>query len=674
MPPRRSARIRNIDMSVAAEPPKPVAATAPAAPPKRKRKAPAPDEKDEPATNANKSVVLKKAKVAKEAKGKKRSDANAPPKVEAHDENTPAPDDVLSVLPAEILQQILESWQVNDPKSMVILACTSKRYYSLVMAILHKRIAVATYFWAHIPNVIRRIEPHLSIAQKKQLKREGQYKGQQDKYSTRLDPNVVPPCTSFVRQMIIGKIDPGKKHKPFVLRYFEEVLKNLHNLEVFDGEELTVSMAESLAKLKNLKSLRLNAWQSSITSDSIVPLAKLRNLEHICIQDRSWGNITSTGERVLQKMLLNSLSTLQTLDIRTSKYYSDFLVDWEDEIKARNPDAMKQEHDFTALKSLSLYGISFAGNFCDKVMPNLTRAVDFLKLRELKLMKLEEGQLTFFKYLQDLFSKADKGDIHLRQLCVEMKGPSPELGHAATEIHLEGIYRFISSFDSLTTLEIHEYNLYNRARESNDGLSRRLLQSILNHPELETLRFRYRYVGSEPWEVPYVSHEIVNVLVKNLPRLRVLEFAPRVDNLNEMARALSRAKNLEMVICSDHQTLDEDEDEENSRLVLTRTLLEGFMENACSAEKFVWEEHYKLNRIFPGWIDYSIGSGLKRKKGFEKPVKITKGDCMVMIQDLRDKIKAQSSEHYYVAKSRWVDYVAQPVRGQEPPRLAFDDW
>jgi hypothetical protein len=122
---------------------------------------------------------------------------------------------------------------------MVRLACTSKRYYALVMAIIHKRISVSTSFWTHIAHVIRRIEPHLSIAQKKQLKREGRYKGQQEKFSTLLDPNVVPCCARNVLQMIIGRIDPGKKHKPFVLRYFEEVLKNLHNLEVLDYEDLT---------------------------------------------------------------------------------------------------------------------------------------------------------------------------------------------------------------------------------------------------------------------------------------------------------------------------------------------------------------------------------------------------------------------------------------------------
>ncbi|KAG7426165.1 hypothetical protein Forpi1262_v012286 [Fusarium oxysporum f. sp. raphani] len=451
---RRSARIRNIDLGVTAEPTKPALAPAPAAPPKRKRKAPAEDEKDEPTTKGKKGPA-KKVKATKVDNAKTKSKANATAEIETQKETVPVPDDVLSVLPAEILQQILES--VNDPKSMVKMACTSKRYYALVMAIIHKRISVSTSFWAHIPHVIRRIEPHLSIAQKKQLKREGQYKGQQEKFSTRLDPNAVPPCASNVRQMIIGKIDPGKKHKPLVLRYFEEVLKNLHNLEVFDAEDLTERLG------------------------------------------------------------------------------------------------------------------SFSGEFCENMMPNITRAFDFLKLRELNLMGLEEGQLTFFKHLEDLFSKADKRDIHLRKLCLEMKGPDHEPSYAETEVHLEGMYRFISSFDSLTSLEIHDYNMYNSAVQSNPGLSRRLLQSVVKHTGLETLRFHYRHMGIESWEIPYASAETVNILIKNLPSLRVFEFAPQVTNLDAMARALSRAKNLTTLLYPNFKNYHSDPD--NAQVTFAKTLL-----------------------------------------------------------------------------------------------------
>ncbi|EWG51707.1 hypothetical protein FVEG_10604 [Fusarium verticillioides 7600] len=658
---RRSARIRNIDLGVNTKPAQ--SAPAPTASPKRKRKAPAEDEQDEPTTKGKKAPPRKvKATTSK-------SKVNTTAESEIQKETVPVPDDVLSVLPAEILQQILES--VNDPKSMVKMACTSKRYYAIVMAIIHKRISVSTSFWTHIPHVIRRIEPHLSIAQKKQLKRECKYKGQQEKFSTLLDPNAVPPCASNVRQMIIGGIDPGKRHKPFVLRYFEEVLKNLHNLEVFDAEDLTEPMAENLSKLKNLKSIRLHPHQRTIKPEAMAPLGKLGNLEHISIEDLSWDRIIVTDERPFQSMLLNSLSTLQSLEVRTSIYYSDFLGDWEDKLKARNPDALEQQHDFTALKSLTLRGISFEGKHRENVMRNFTRAFDFLKLKELTLMGLEVGQLKFFKYLEDLFTKGGKGSIHLRKLSLQMTEPGYKSNYAETEVYLEGMYRFVSSFDSLTSLEIHDYNLYNSAVQPNPGLSRRLLQSVVKHAGLETLRFHYRHSGSEAWDIPYASAESVEILTKNLPSLRVFEIAPQEDNLDAMARALSHAKNLKNLLCPNFKSYYDDR--ENAHLNLAKSLLGGFLENASSCEKFAWEEHYKLRRLTMGWTDLRIGSGLKPKKNFEKPVKIEKADRMVMVQNLRPKKWGDSKQVYYTADSRWVDHITRPDRREGPLQLVYDD-
>jgi hypothetical protein len=48
-----------------------------------------------------------------------------------------------------------------------------------MMPLLYNRIAVAAMFHAYIPKLIRALEPHLSIAQKRQLMKEGKYKGQQ---------------------------------------------------------------------------------------------------------------------------------------------------------------------------------------------------------------------------------------------------------------------------------------------------------------------------------------------------------------------------------------------------------------------------------------------------------------------------------------------------------------
>ena len=107
------------------------------------------------------------------------------------------------------------------------------------MPLLHKRIAVAAMFHAHISKLIRVLEPHLTIAQRKQLKKEGKYKGQQEQYSSQLDANAKPACVSYVRQIVVGVADPGRKHEYIVHRYVEEALKNMDNLEVVEVHFLT---------------------------------------------------------------------------------------------------------------------------------------------------------------------------------------------------------------------------------------------------------------------------------------------------------------------------------------------------------------------------------------------------------------------------------------------------
>ena len=107
------------------------------------------------------------------------------------------------------------------------------------MPLLHKRLAVAAMFHAHIPRLIRALEPHLTIAQKKQLKKEGKYKGQQERYSSHLDANAKPACASYVRQIVVGVANPGRKHEYIVHRYVEEAFKNMENLEIVEAYFLT---------------------------------------------------------------------------------------------------------------------------------------------------------------------------------------------------------------------------------------------------------------------------------------------------------------------------------------------------------------------------------------------------------------------------------------------------
>jgi hypothetical protein len=122
---------------------------------------------------------------------------------------------------------------------MSSLGRTCKSLYTHMMPRLYGRVAVAAMFHAHIAKLIRTLEPHLTIAQKKQLKKEGQYRGQQERYPSGLDEKVKPICATYVRQLVVGVADPGRKHKYIVDRYVEEALKNMSELEIIETHVYT---------------------------------------------------------------------------------------------------------------------------------------------------------------------------------------------------------------------------------------------------------------------------------------------------------------------------------------------------------------------------------------------------------------------------------------------------
>ncbi|KAJ4256042.1 hypothetical protein NW762_009116 [Fusarium torreyae] len=508
----------------------------------------------------------------------------------------PAPDDALSVLPVEILEMILGT--VGDTKIYIDgWSCSQK------------------------------LRSHM------------RYKGQQRKFSTRLDPDAVPPC-----------VDYG-----IILRYLEEVLKNLKNLEIVETTELTESMSHSLLAQRNLKALRLYP-KSELEDEATTSLVKIKNLQHLSIVD-NWGYLIASSESIVQSMLLNSMSTIQSLDIRTFKSNCDFLADWKEKIKARDPDALKQPHDFTVLKSLALSGMKFAGPYAERIMPNLTRAFDFLALRELSVSSLNESRTTFFNYLEALFSSVDRREICLRSLSLQMHGNYYGQDYLETELQLECVYRFIASFDTLVSLQLDEYNKYWGVVETYPGLSTSLQQAILKHRDLETLRFHYDPMGDSGRIIPYVPAITVALLTESLPQLRVLEFPPQETNFHEMAQALSQAKNLKSLTCTPYPSLH-DRSQGDTSFTLAKTILEGFLTNTRIIGEFVWEDHYNLTQLAIGWrCNFKVGSALKPGGYFQPaPVTISKGGSTVMCLRL-----AQESEPdmYLNPDTDWVDKVAK---------------
>ena len=103
---------------------------------------------------------------------------------------------------------------------------------------LYKRVEASVEYHAHIAKLIRSIEPALTIEQRKQLRKEGQYKGQQETFP-QADEKRRPEIANFIRQAAFEIGDPGQKHRFIVYRYIEELLKSASNLQVFAATDFT---------------------------------------------------------------------------------------------------------------------------------------------------------------------------------------------------------------------------------------------------------------------------------------------------------------------------------------------------------------------------------------------------------------------------------------------------
>ncbi|KAL3601209.1 hypothetical protein FPOAC2_05465 [Fusarium poae] len=553
-----------------------------------------------------------------------------------------APEDALSILPAEIQQNILA--YVNDTKSMINLARTSRRYYAIAMAITHNHIAVKVYYYAHISKVFRLLEPHLSITQKKELKKLGKYKGRQDRFSSRLDQDAVPGCAQQVRQMTIGSINPGTKHKKVVLRTLEEVLKNLTNLEVLDTTELTTSMASSIVGMKNLKALRIQGFSTSIKS-----LSQLRGLKHLSIRSMSSCFGGMTREKTLKSIILNLSPTLESLEIYRTRWPLNFNNVGEHGVLAVDAESLNESLTFPVLKSLRLNCPSPKGD--SKIcLSNILRSVNFFQLQKLELTQLEEGKSTFFRSLQNLFNTAEKGTVQLRHLVLDMDVEQPDF--MASEIHLEDIYRFIASFETLTSLDIYNHNIFKNNLFNNPGISRRLRRVITMHKGLQSLRFRY--TRNVP---PYASVNTLRALTENLPQLRVLEIPLEDKDFDGIARSILSAKKLETLICSLFSSWNQSS--KHATIMLLGKIIGSLLHIAEDSAEFAWEGVYCLKQINIGFREFAIGSDLQPTEDMACPERISKDDKSVWVQDKR--VIARSRQFYYTPFTEWASQIMTSV-------------
>ena len=287
------------------------------------------------------------------------------------------------------------------------------------------------------------------------------------------------------------------------------------------------SIGQSLASLKNLKALNLCA--NNFEVEDMKPLAKIENLKHLYIQDYGY---TNEGSKITQSLLRNSKSTLQSLVLETSSYDDLFLRDPKKRDSATDA-GRSNEHDFTALKQLTIAGMTLDENS----ITSLFRSIDFMRLRNLTIKYLHGTNCLFYRSLTSL-AIASHGTISLRNLSLKMSDDEHLSTPAQKKEELEAKCGLISSFNTLTTLEVLDYGQYSSDIAYNPGLSDMMLRAILKHKNLRTLKISY--VGrTSGMKIPYLSAATVGYILDGLPHLQEFEFAPEekqiVSTLNTFA-------------------------------------------------------------------------------------------------------------------------------------------
>jgi hypothetical protein len=269
--------------------------------------------------------------------------------------------------------------------------------------------------------------------------------------------------------------------------------------------------------MNNLQALRVCPRKTE--DGALTPLAKVKDLKHLCVESAG-----TYQNKVVQSILMNSISTLRSLTLATNAYASSFLEDWGTMASA-NAALAKQKHTLTALKSLTLSGLSFDEAF----LTSFDSAIDVMGLRELTLGHQSRNTHLFFQHLAETATFAQKRptSINLRSLCLEMGNHySLELPQA----NFDAKCRFISSFDTLTTMELKDCNLYPAGLSINPELPNVLGQAILKHKNLKTLKISYNGISSS-LKIPYLSARTVATIIDTLPRLELFQFAPQETQL-----------------------------------------------------------------------------------------------------------------------------------------------
>lgn len=268
--------------------------------------------------------------------------------------------------------------------------------------------------------------------------------------------------------------------------------------------------------MKNLKALRLHL--EAVPDDVLGAAASIKGLTHFsyrcaCGRDPE----CQVAGDLISSIILNSASTLQTLEVDGANDPINFLVDWS-RIVAPEKAIWRGAMRLKALRSLSLQSLWLFEDFIDL----LVRVIPFTRLDELIIGWPLRNEEIFLERLADLFTseQAKLDGIRLRNLRMEVgcTGAASDEGLSIRNAR----QHFLQSFDTLTTLE---YRVHNTQSKDSRELSASILDAVLKHQKLQRLEI-YHLPSDDCDKLPWPNPLQLARLMHGLCHLEEFEFVP----------------------------------------------------------------------------------------------------------------------------------------------------
>ncbi|CAH0023451.1 unnamed protein product [Clonostachys rhizophaga] len=519
----------------------------------------------------------------------------------------PAPaNDIISTMPGEVVGIILD--HIPELKTLAKLNAASRRWRSYTTSRLYRTVSVQVLGpndWGEFQLLLR---PHIHNLGFQSLGTDYRHTWQR--------AFKIPGGAFHVQRLFVSGIakfeDPQRIR--LAIRWLGQALGNMHSLEGLHCDLLTDQMVTQIFRLDKLKEVGL--WNDE-KPDSLQDLRHLRDLTYL-----SLGGDMACGDHTIPMMILRSAKTLKRLQLQP---FFEGLWEYSWRRMVRELSSREDQLPFlSALKELTLSAVEFHPDLLS-VLPKM---VDFASLDELSIKHLDGSQRPFLDVVVRSLRSPIRPSlgVQLRSLCLGW------LGFAMTTdgpnvMSTTDMTRLIACFDTLTRLEVQNYNQFANPPGYNMlKFYPALIEAVIQHKNLKVLKFTHtewepslREIAREV-KFPKLSESEVKIFIDNLQGLEEFHFAPDVKRAWRVGATLAAAPNLRYVGCDGFELWMKWEPEWSPRsdpyilLGLAHAVFKKHEKSSNDGDQvpFTWEDHTKICSMTIDGIRIHIASSPRR--------------------------------------------------------------